>query len=86
MDKLAAPSVGATFSRPCNLESIRPSLQSLASRAKANGQNLTPIQADYYRQLCEAWEFYRQSQPAMFRSEVDDLVNAIGAFRVGVAS
>lgn len=86
MTQPIAPTLGATFSRPCNLESIKPSLQALASRAKATGGSLTPTQAQYYLQLYEAWQYYRDSQPARFRGEVDGLCDAIGDLPVVVGA
>lgn len=69
---------------PCALTSIKPSLQALVRQAKAQGGSLTPTQAQLYLQLCEAWQFYRASQPLRFRGEVDGLVDAIGDLPVVV--
>lgn len=82
MNHPPAPTTGATFSCPCNLSSIKPSLQALAAKAEANGGQITPIQAQLYRQLEEGWQYYRLSQPARFRGEVDGLCDAIAAFEV----
>lgn len=82
MNHSPAPATGATFSRPCNLSSIRPNLQALAAKAEANGGHLTPIQARLYLQLWEAWQYYRPSQPAKLKGEVDGLCDAIAAFEV----
>jgi hypothetical protein len=62
-------------------------LQALAAKATANGGHLTPTQAQLYLQLYEGWQYYRDSQPARFRGEVDRLVDAIGSLPVvaGVA-
>ncbi|MBE9159734.1 hypothetical protein IQ265_23275 [Nodosilinea sp. LEGE 06152] len=85
MNQPPAPPPGANFQCPCNLSSIRPSLLALSKKARANGGQLTPIQAELYSELCEAWQYYRPTQPPKFKGEVDGLVDAIGAFRVGVA-
>lgn len=82
MNQPPAPSPGATFQRPCNLSSIRPSLQALLAKALANDEQLTPNQAELYGQLCEGWQFYRASQPAHMRQQIDELVDAIGRLRV----
>lgn len=82
MNHPPAPATGANFSCPCNLSSIKPSLQALASKAKAQGGSLTPTQAQLYLQLYDGWQYYRASQPARFRGEVDGLCDAIGEFRV----
>ncbi|MGB5972695.1 MAG: hypothetical protein WBG38_05225 [Nodosilinea sp.] len=88
MTQSTAPPVGATFQRPCNLSSIKPRLQTLASQAKANGGSMTPTQAQLYLQLYEAWQYYRPTQPARYQAEVDGLCDAIGSLPVvvGVAS
>ena len=78
MNEPHAPTLGATSSCPCNLSSIKPSLQALASKAKASGGQLTPTQAQLFEQLCEAWQYYRTTQPPRFRGEVDGLMDAIG--------
>ncbi|MBW4486112.1 MAG: hypothetical protein KME14_26615 [Tildeniella torsiva UHER 1998/13D] len=79
-----APTTGATFSCPCNLSSIKPSLQALAAKAEANGGHLTPTQAQLYLQLYQGWQYHRASQPARFRGEVDGLCDAIGSLPVVV--
>ncbi len=71
---------------PCNLSSIKPSLQALAKKAKAQGGSLTPTQAQLYLQLHEAWQYYRASQPLRFRGEVDGLCDAIGDLPVVVGA
>jgi hypothetical protein len=86
MNQPPAPTSGATFSRPCNLDSIRPSLQALAAKATANGGHLTPTQAQLYLQLYEGWQYYRASQPARFKGEVDGLCDAIGSLPVVVGA
>ena len=78
MNNPHAPTLGATSSCPCNLSSIKPSLQALASKAKASGGQLTPTQAQLFGELCDAWEYYRDSQLPGFRAVVDVLVDAIG--------
>ena len=84
MDNSNAPPSGAAFSRPCNLESIKPSLNALAARAEASGGSLTPTQAQLYLQIYEAWQYYRPTQPASFRAEIDGLCDAIGDLPVVV--
>jgi hypothetical protein len=86
MNQPPAPTTGANFSCPCDLISIRPNLQALAAKAKANGGQLTPTQARLYLQLYDAWQYYRGSQPARFRGEVDGLCDAIGDLPVVVAA
>lgn len=86
MDHLNAPTSGATFSCLCNLSSIKPSLQALASKAQSNGGSLTPTQAQLYLQLWEAWQYYRPTQPARFKGEVDGLCDAIGDLPVVVGA
>ena len=66
MNNPHAPTLGATSSCPCNLSSIKPSLQALASKAKASGGQLTPTQAQLFEQLCEAWQYTAPlSRPAL---------------------
>lgn len=84
MNQSSAPTSGATFSRPCNLSSIKPSLQALLAKASSNSGQLTPKQALFYGELCIGWEYYRDSQPARFKREVDELVEAIGDLPVVV--
>lgn len=81
MNQSPAPPSGANFSRPCNLSSIKPNLQALA-RAGKHRRLLTPIQAEFYRQLCDAWAYYRPTQPPRYKGEIDGLVDAIAEFRV----
>lgn len=86
MNHPPAPATGANFSCPCALTSIKPSLQALASKAKAQGGSLTPTQAQLYLRLHEGWQYYRDSQPLRFRGEVDGLCDAIGSLPVVVGA
>lgn len=72
---------GAKLSRPCELSSIKPNLLALIEKGK-HCRLLTPIQAEFYQHLCDAWAFYRPSQPPRYQGEIDGLVDAIAEFRV----
>jgi hypothetical protein len=76
-----APTTGANFSRPCDLNSIRPNLLALIEKGKHRRQ-LTPLQCDFYQELCKAWAYYRPSQPPRYRGQIDGLIDAIAEYRV----
>ena len=81
MNQSPGPTSGPKFSRPCELSTIEPNLLALVEKGKSAG-GLTPTQCALYMRLCEAWDYYRPSQPPRYRGRLDGLVDAIAAFEV----